>query len=82
MKIKVLAILRSADLSADIGDIITIEDTKANKLILAGAVEEIKEEVAEETAEETAEAVVELKAEVTIETEEEAPQKVTSKKKR
>ena len=68
MNIKVNATLRSPDLTADIGDVVNVDDKMANLLIKAGAAELVEEEpvvevviipVVEEVAEPIAEPVPE-----------------------
>jgi hypothetical protein len=45
MKIKVKAILRSPDLTADIGDVLIVDDKMGDLLITAGAAELVVEEM-------------------------------------
>jgi hypothetical protein len=51
MKIKVMATLRSPDLTADIGDIINVDEKMGNLFINAGAAELIVEVVETEAVE-------------------------------
>ena len=59
MKIKVMATLRSPDLTADIGDIINVDEKMGNLFINAGAAELIVEVVEAEKVEVEPENIIE-----------------------